>query len=113
MDPLAALRDEIREFVRERDWEPFHDPKNLAMCLASEAGELLSELRWVAGQDADSHCRDAAHRQGVVDEMADVTLALLMLADRIDVDLVSAVRSKLTVIRKKYPVTTEVSEEGS
>lgn len=103
MDRLEALRDEIRAFVAERQWEPFHDPKNLAMCIASEAGELLSELRWIEGKDADRHCSDPAQRGAVVDELADITLAVLMFADRIDADLIDAVRDKLKRIRTKYP----------
>ena len=54
MDKLDSLLDDIRAFVRERDWEQFHDPKNLAMAVASEAGELCAELRWVPSADADA-----------------------------------------------------------
>lgn len=55
MERLEALLLELRAFVREREWEQFHDPKNLAMALASEAGELAAELRWVPNTDADAH----------------------------------------------------------
>ena len=105
-DRLAAMMDDIRAFVREREWEPYHDPKNLAMALASEAGELLSELRWVAGEEADAHCRDDGTRGAIVDEIADVAICLLMLVDRTEVDLPAAVHDKLRRIRVKYPPGT-------
>lgn len=101
MDEMLA---EIRAFVAERQWEPFHDPKNLAMAVASEAGELLSELRWVAGEEADAHCRDPEARVRVADEVADVAITLLMLVDRIGLDLPAEVRRKLAKNAEKYPV---------
>jgi len=104
MDRLDELLEDIRAFVAEREWEPFHDPKNLAMAVVSEAGELAAELRWVEGAKSDAHCRDPAHRQAVADEIADVAITLLMLADRIDLDLPEACRSKLQKNREKYPV---------
>ena len=104
MDRLDHMLEDIRAFVREREWEPFHDPKNLAMAVVSEAGELAAELRWVASSEADAHCADPANRQRVVDEIADVAISLLMLADRVGVDLPTAVHAKLVGIRAKYPV---------
>ena len=104
MDRLDRMLEDIRAFVREREWEPFHDPKNLAMAVVSEAGELAAELRWVATSDADAHCADPANRQRVVDEIADVAISLLMLADRVGVDLPTAVHEKLVRIRAKYPI---------
>jgi dCTP diphosphatase len=103
MDRLDAMLDDIRAFVRERDWEKFHDPKNLAMCVASEAGELVAELRWVRGEEADAFCRDDENRARIAAEIADVTIGVLMLADRIDLDLPAAVHEKLKAIREKYP----------
>ena len=94
----------IRAFVQEREWEPFHDPKNLAMAVVSEAGELAAELRWVPGHDADAHCKDPAHREAIADEVADVAITLFMLADRIGLDLRAAMTRKLEKNRAKYPV---------
>ncbi|MCA9617253.1 MAG: nucleotide pyrophosphohydrolase [Myxococcales bacterium] len=95
--------DDLRDFVRERDWEQFHDPKNLAMAVASEAGELLSELRWVRGEDADAHCADPEARARIADEIADVAATLLMLVDRIGLDLPAALHAKMQKNRAKYP----------
>ena len=104
MSELESLVTELRRFVAERDWGQFHDPKNLAMLLASEAGELVAEYRWVAGGDADAHSRQAAPRARIADEIGDVGIALLLLCDRIGLDLTEAIRSKLGRNRARYPV---------
>jgi dCTP diphosphatase len=103
---LAALMAELRAFVAERDWAQFHDPKNLAMLVGSEAGELLAEYRWVRNEDADAHSRDPAARARIAAEIGDVGIALLLLCDRIGLDPVQAMRDKLAVNRAKYPVET-------
>jgi dCTP diphosphatase len=106
MTDLAALIAELRQFVAERDWQQFHDPKNLAMLVASEAGELLAEYRWVPNDAADEHSAQAEARARVVSEIGDVGLGLVMLCDRIGVDLVAAMSAKLAVNRQRYPVET-------
>lgn len=100
---LEEVREDIRAFVRERDWEQFHDPKNLAMAVASEAGELAAELRWVKSDEADAWCRDEANRARLSDEIADVLITTLMLVDRAGVDPIEAIRAKLAKNRAKYP----------
>lgn len=105
MDRLERVLEDIRDFVAEREWESFHDPKNLAMAVASESGELLSELRWIAGPQSDAHCADPAYRQKVVDEICDVAVNLLMLADRINLDLPAAIHEKMKKNRTKYPTS--------
>jgi len=109
MDQYARVLDDIRAFVRERSWEPYHDPKNLAMAVASEAGELLAELRWVPSHEADEWCRDAENHGRVADEIADVAISLFMLADRLHVDLPAAMHDKLARIRVKYPPEGEAT----
>lgn len=101
---LGSLMDALRRFNEERAWTRFHDPKNLAMLLASEAGELVALLRWVAGPEADAFVRDARHRPDVEAEVADVAIALLLFCDRAGIDLASAVRAKIEVNRRNYPV---------
>jgi dCTP diphosphatase len=100
----ASLVAELREFVAERDWSQFHDPKNLAMLLASEAGELLAEYRWIASTQADSHSREPEARQRIADEIGDVGIALVLLCDRTGIDLQTAMREKLAKNRDRYPV---------
>jgi NTP pyrophosphatase (non-canonical NTP hydrolase) len=101
IDELIAA---LRTFVAERDWQQFHDPKNLAMLVASEAGELLAEYRWVRGEDADAHSREPAARQRIAAEVADVGIALLLLCDRIGLRLEDAIADKLAANAARYPV---------
>jgi NTP pyrophosphatase (non-canonical NTP hydrolase) len=100
---LDALVDELRRFVTERDWRQFHDPKNLAMLLASEVGELVAEYRWIDNRAADAHSQEDGARARITDEIGDVGIALLLLCDRIGVDLGAAVRAKLRRNGERYP----------
>jgi dCTP diphosphatase len=100
---LEALIAELRAFVAERDWQQFHDPKNLAMLVASEAGELLAEYRWVANTASDAHSADGAARARIAAEIGDVGIGLLLLCDRIGVDLPTAIAEKLATNRLRYP----------
>jgi dCTP diphosphatase len=92
----------LAEFAKARDWEQFHSPKNLSMALAAESGELLELFQWLS--EEQSRQLDAAQRQQVTEEMADVLLYLLRLADELDVDLEMAAQDKLRRNAEKYPV---------
>jgi NTP pyrophosphatase (non-canonical NTP hydrolase) len=97
-DELRAL---TREFVRERDWARFHTPKNLATAISVEASELLEPFQWLAsGERAEL---DDAKLTAIRHEMADVLAYLVMLADRLDVDLYRAAFEKMALNRAKYP----------
>jgi NTP pyrophosphatase (non-canonical NTP hydrolase) len=103
----SALDDLVRDlgaFAAARDWAQFHDPKNLAMLVASEAGELLAEYRWVRGDEADAHSREPAARARIAAEVADVGLGLLLICDRIGLDLVEAMKAKLAKNAERYPI---------
>jgi NTP pyrophosphatase (non-canonical NTP hydrolase) len=104
-DRLDDLTARLRAFVAERDWAQFHDPKNLAMAVASEAGELLAEYRWVADDQADAWSSEPNNRQRVAMEAADVGIALLLLCDRVGVNLVEAMSEKIAVNARNYPVS--------
>jgi len=104
MPTLDDLTAALRKFVADRDWQQFHDPKNLAMLLASEAGELVAEYRWVRGDEADAHSRAPAPRARIAAEVADVGIALLLLCDRIGLDLGQAIVDKLAHNAARYPV---------
>ena len=106
MPTLDQLKAALRTFVADRDWQQFHDPKNLAMLIASEAGELLAEYRWVRGESADAHSKDPTARRRIADEIGDVGIGLLLLCDRIGLDLESAVAHKLAANEARYPVAT-------
>jgi NTP pyrophosphatase (non-canonical NTP hydrolase) len=103
MRDLESLLTALRQFVAERDWAQFHDPKNLAMLVASEAGELVAEYRWVRGDEADAHSRAPEPRARVADEVADVGIALLLLCDRIGLDLTEAIADKVAKNAARYP----------
>jgi NTP pyrophosphatase (non-canonical NTP hydrolase) len=103
MDQLQELLAQLRQFVAERDWQQFHDPKNLAMLLASEAGELLAEYRWVANDQADAVSKEGERRARILSEVGDVGIALMLLCERIGADPVAAMRAKLEVNRTRYP----------
>lgn len=100
-DPLRELAQALRRFADERDWDQFHAPKNLAMALSVEAAELLEHFQWL-GED-ESRRLPAKKLAQVSDEMADVLLYLVRLADKLDVDLAAAARRKMQVNAQKYP----------
>jgi len=100
----ASLVEELRGFVAERDWSQFHDPKNLTMLLASEAGELVAEYRWVQNDKADAFSHEPEARQRIANEIGDVGIALMLLCDRTGIDLQTAMRDKLARNRERYPV---------
>lgn len=102
-DRLTALRERIRRFAAERDWEQFHDPKNLAMALASEAGELLAELRWVANDRSDDFVQTSSSRDRIEKEVGDIAIALIAFCDRAGIDMLAAAERKLDVNAANYP----------
>jgi NTP pyrophosphatase (non-canonical NTP hydrolase) len=99
---IEAIQRKLEAFARERDWEQFHSPKNLAMALAGEAGELLELFQWLT--QAESEAIDEDLRAAVAHELADVMIYLLRLADRLDIDLDKAVVAKMKINAAKYPV---------
>jgi NTP pyrophosphatase (non-canonical NTP hydrolase) len=101
-ESLETLRAGIAAFAAERDWDQFHNPKNLAMALAAEVGELLEHFQWLTPAQASD--LPAGTREEVALECADVLLYLLRLCDKLDIDLAQAARRKLALNAKKYPV---------
>jgi NTP pyrophosphatase (non-canonical NTP hydrolase) len=100
-DSLQGLRDRLRQFAAERDWEPFHTPKNLAMSVAIEAAEIMEHFQWLTS--AQGSALDAAQRREVGHEIADVLLYLVRLADALDIDPVAAAHEKIGLNAVKYP----------
>jgi len=93
-DALIELRDELRHFADERDWDQFHSAKNLAIALSVEAAELLEHFQWT---------ETAADSAKVRAELADVLLYLIRLADKLNIDLAAAGREKIVLNARKYP----------
>jgi dCTP diphosphatase len=97
-----ALRTKLADFAAERDWDQFHNPKNLAMAMAAEAGEVLEHFQWLTLEQASRMPKRT--RDEVALECADVLLFLLRLCDKLDIDLMKAAEKKLVLNAKKYPV---------
>jgi len=99
---LEVLRLKLRAFIEARDWEQFHSPKNLAMALSGEAGELLEIFQWLT--EAQSRAPDAKTKDAARDEIADVLLYLIRIADQLGIDPVAEAHRKLADNERKYPV---------
>jgi NTP pyrophosphatase (non-canonical NTP hydrolase) len=99
--PLPALARRLREFAEERDWDQFHSPKNLAMALVGEAGELAAEFQWMT--EPQSKAPDAAQLARIRSEAADVLNYLVRLADKLDIDLIAAAHDKIEDNARRYP----------
>jgi NTP pyrophosphatase (non-canonical NTP hydrolase) len=93
----------LREFAAARGWEPFHTPKNLVMALSGEVGELTALFQWLTPEESDGWRDDRAREAEVLDEIADVTLYLLQLADRLGVDLLAAAHAKMDRNELRFP----------
>jgi NTP pyrophosphatase (non-canonical NTP hydrolase) len=103
LDDLAV---QLREFVSAREWDQFHTPKNLAMALAGEVGELVAELQWLTPEEAERVMADPQAAARMRSELADVTIYLVRLADLLGVDLIEAARVKLIESGRRYDVET-------
>jgi NTP pyrophosphatase (non-canonical NTP hydrolase) len=97
---LESLASRLAEFAREREWEAFHSPKNLAMALAGEAGELIEHFQWLT--ESQSHHLSDERREAVALEMADVLLYLVRLADQLHIDLLDAAARKIELNARTY-----------
>lgn len=98
---FEELRELVRKFVAERDWDKFHTPKNLAVSICVEAAELLEPFQWLSA--GAEHEISGAKLDHIRHEMADVLIYLIRLADKLEVDLPSAVREKISLNQAKYP----------
>lgn len=101
-DSLDTLKAQVDRFAKDRDWQQFHSPKNLASALVVEAGELLEHFQWLT--EAQSHALSPEKRDAVGAEIADVLLYLIQLANAVGIDPIAAAQAKLAVNAQKYPV---------
>jgi len=101
---VREIQNVIAEFARERDWEQFHNAKNLVMALSVECSELTEEFQWLTQDQAEDVMSNPEKAQRVRDEMADIAVYLLRLADKLKVDLEPAIYAKMSKNREKYPV---------
>lgn len=101
---IEALTAEIRSFRDERDWLQFHNPKELAVAITAEAGELLQHFVWQSPEQSER--RITERRAEIGSEMADIAILLFELADNCQIDLAAAMRAKLARNAERYPVTS-------
>jgi len=99
--PLPALARRLHEFAAERDWAQFHSPKNLAMALAGETGELVAELQWMT--EEQSRSPDPAQLARIRAEAGDVLNYLVLFAEKLGIDLIAAAHEKIDLSTKRYP----------
>jgi len=104
LSSIDELADRVRAFAHERDWGQFHTPKNLAMALAGEVGELLAELQWLTPEQSAAVMNDEDLGPRVRAEIGDVTVYLVRLADVLGIDLVQAAFDKLDESSRRYTV---------
>ncbi|CAM04784.1 NTP pyrophosphatase (non-canonical NTP hydrolase) [Saccharopolyspora erythraea NRRL 2338] len=100
---LAELRDRLRVFAADRDWEQYHTPKNLVMALSGEVGELAALFQWLTPEESAAAARDPELSPDVLDELADVTIYLVRLADVLGVDLLAASEAKIERNEHRFP----------
>ena len=103
-NPIAELTLALREFARERDWDKFHTPKNLAMALMVEAAEIAEHFQWAGSGDPEVDAMTAEKREAVAMEIADTMLYLLRLADVLKIDPVLAATRKMELNASRYPI---------
>ena len=101
MTDLEDLREQLRRFAAERDWDQFHSPKNLAMALSAEAGELLEAFQWLSEEQSRRLSPEAL--EAASEEIADVLLYLVRLSDKLGIDPIAAARRKLEKNAERYP----------
>lgn len=102
MSDLKKLRDQLRKFAKDRDWEQFHTPKNLTLALVGEVGELAEVLQWLSDKEIKKLIKTEPDK--VADELADVLLYLIRLSDQLKIDLMSAAIKKIKKNELNYPV---------
>ena len=107
---LETLRQLVIDFSKRRNWEQFHNPKNLSMALIAEAAELVEHFQWMDGE-ASNHLPKDKHQQ-VKMELADVLIYLVRIADRLDIDLLDAAIHKMRINEQRFPVSNPNPTKG-
>lgn len=102
MNKIIELQKELRQFATDRDWDQFHSPKNLSMALNVEASELLECFQWLTEEESKN--LDSDDLKSVSEEVADVFIYLLKIADKLDIDLISETKRKMVKNAEKYPI---------
>lgn len=109
MSDFTELRDAMRAFTSERDWERFHDPKSLVLALTGEVGELAELVQWLPADNVVKLAGEEGLGLRLGEEISDVLLYLIRLADVLEIDLRAAANRKLAMNARKHPVTPQTS----
>ena len=119
---IAQLKDQIRHFVEERDWEQFHTPKDLAIGLSVEAAELLEHFRFQSEAEVEKKLADEVSLKDIGHELADVLYFVLLMCDRFGLDAAATLEEKLAISAARYPIAqargknlkyTQLEREGT
>ncbi|OQW93612.1 MAG: nucleotide pyrophosphohydrolase [Beggiatoa sp. IS2] len=102
IDNLEQLRQQVAKFAADRDWEQFHSPKNLSMALIAEVAELIEHFQWLTPEQ--SYQLSPEKRQAVSHELADIFIYLIRLADKLNIDLMTATQEKIKINESRYPI---------
>jgi len=108
-DSLDNLNQRLKHFAQARDWEQFHSPKNLAMALSGEVGELLEHFQWLT--EAQSYDLNPEKKQEVAFEMADILIYLIRCAERLDIDIIQAAEQKMDINETRFPIKSVMSQQ--
>jgi NTP pyrophosphatase (non-canonical NTP hydrolase) len=101
---VAELRERVLAFVRERDWEQFHSPKNLSMALSAEAAELMEHFLWATPEESRGVAADPTRRAKIAEELADVVIYALEFANMTGLDVAACIEAKMAANALKYPI---------
>ena len=102
-DSIAKLQAQIKVFSEERDWDKFHTPKNLIMAATSEMGELAEVLQWKSDDEVIEYLSSQSGKDRISEEIADVAIYLIRLCQKINIDFIEAIQSKISINDSKYP----------
>jgi NTP pyrophosphatase (non-canonical NTP hydrolase) len=108
---VNELREAVRKFVTERNWDHYHTPKNLAMSIAIEAAELMEHFQWLSSEQSINSITDKNARSQIVDELADILIYCLSFVNRLDIDISDAIYDKLYHNEERYPIGYMPTEE--
>jgi len=102
MSDISHLIDLAKKFRDDRDWKQYHSPKDVAMNISIESGEVLEHFQWRSGRELDEYI--AHHKEDISDELSDVLHSVLILCDELDIDVMKAYEAKMKKNEAKYPV---------
>lgn len=101
---FSYINSAIENFVNDRDWDQFHSPKNLLLALVSEIGELSEVLLWKSDADLENYVKSHSGKDKISEEIADVAIYVIRLAQKLDIDLLDVIDKKININEEKYPI---------